>query len=46
MYLKIIEEEDTIYELDEECVNRQKDERENGDLGVLKREREQQGKNG
>lgn len=29
MYHKMIEEEDTIYELDEECVNQKKEEREN-----------------
>lgn len=29
MYHKLIEESDTIYELDEECVNRKKEEREN-----------------
>lgn len=29
MYHKMIEEEDTIYELDEECVNKKKEEREN-----------------
>ena len=45
MYQKIIEEADTIYELDEECVNRQKDERENGCMGVSKGEKEQIGKN-
>ena len=35
MYHKLIEEEDTIYELDEECVNHKKEERENR---VLQRE--------
>lgn len=35
MYYKMIEEEDTIYELDEECVNKKKEERENK---VLQRE--------
>lgn len=30
MYQKLIEEKDTIYELDEECVNKQKEDRENG----------------
>lgn len=35
MYHKMIEEEDTIYELDEECVNQKKEERENK---VLQRE--------
>ncbi len=35
MYHKMIEEEDTIYELDEECVNKKKEERENK---VLQRE--------
>ncbi|MBQ4530140.1 MAG: hypothetical protein IJA36_05960 [Lachnospiraceae bacterium] len=29
MYQKLIEEKDTIYELDEECVNKQKEDREN-----------------
>lgn len=29
MYQKMIEEEDTIYELDEECINKKKEEREN-----------------
>ncbi len=29
MYQKMIEEEDTIYELDEECINQKKEEREN-----------------
>lgn len=29
MYQKIIEEEDTIYELDDECVNQKNEEREN-----------------
>ena len=29
MYQKLIEEKDTIYELDDECVNKQKEEREN-----------------
>ena len=29
MYQKLIEEKDTIYQLDDECVNKQKEEREN-----------------
>lgn len=29
MYQKMIEEEDTIYELDEECINQKKEERKN-----------------
>ncbi len=29
MYFRIVEVEDSIYELDEECVNRKRDEREN-----------------
>lgn len=40
MYQKIIEEEDTIYELDEDCVNKQKEERENQSYGETQRKRE------
>lgn len=40
MYQKIIEEEDTIYELDEECVNKQKEERENQCYGESQRRKE------
>lgn len=40
MHKKMIEEKDTIYELDEECINRQKEERENKcyDKGELRKE--------
>lgn len=37
MYHKLIEEEDTIYELDEECVNQKKEERENKVLQTQER---------
>lgn len=44
MYQKIIEEADTIYELDDECVNRQKEERENRYYDVSKAAKEQREK--
>lgn len=44
MYQIIIEEEDTIYELDEECVNKQKEERENQCYEESQRKREKKGK--
>lgn len=41
MYQKMIEEEDTIYELDEECINQKIEERENQRIqGKEKKERE------
>ena len=41
MYWKVIEEEDSIYELDDECINQRKEERENKILaGWEQREKE------
>lgn len=43
MYQKMIEEEDTIYELDEECVNQKRDERENKIIKSQERKESERG---